>query len=329
MQRVTVFGGSGFIGRHLVARLAARGCTVRVAVRDPAKANFLRTMGDVGQVTPILANIHDESGVAAAVADADAVVNLVGILFERGRQRFDTVHNDAAGRIAAHAKAAGAARLIQVSSLGASARARSHYACSKAAGEAAARDAFAGATILRPSVVFGPEDDFFNRFAALARLLPVLPVFGCPMPVFRDGAIDIYGDGGTRFQPVYVGDVADAIVTCLDRADTAGETYELGGPTIYSFKELMELVLRETDRFCLLAPTPFWYASMAAWFLEFVPVPPLTRDQVTLLRTDNVVSGDTPTLAALDIAPCAAEIILPTYLDRFRRGGRFNRAHPA
>jgi NADH dehydrogenase len=267
--------------------------------------------------------------VAAAVADADAVVNLVGILFERGEQRFDALHADAAGRIAAQAKAAGATRLVQVSALGASPRARSRYARSKAAGEAAVLDAFTGATVLRPSVVFGPEDDFFNRFAALARLLPVLPVFGCPMPAFRDGAIDIYGDGGTRFQPVYVGDVADAIVTCLARADTAGETYELGGPSVYSFKALMALVLRETDRACLLVPTPFWQASLAAWFLEFLPLPPLTRDQVTLLRADNVVTGDTPTLAALDIAPTAAEVILPTYLDRFRRGGRFHRAQPA
>jgi NADH dehydrogenase len=326
MQRVTVFGGSGFIGRHLVARLAARGCNVRVAVRNPALANFLRPMGDVGQVTPVQVDIRDDAGVAVAVADADAVVNLVGILFERGQQGFEAIHKDGAGRIAAAAKAAGATRLIQISAIGASARARSRYAWSKAAGEAAVLDAFSDATILRPSVIFGPEDDFFNRFAALARLLPVLPVFGCPMPALRDGAIDIYGDGGTRFQPVYVGDVADAIVTCLARDETAGEIYELGGPAIYSFKALMELVLRETDRTCLLAPTPFWYASLAAWFLEFLPIPPLTCDQVTLLRDDNVVSGDTATLAALDITPTAAEVILPTYLDRFRRGGRFHRA---
>ncbi len=329
MQRITVFGGSGFIGRHLVARLAARGDTIRVAVRDPALANFLRPMGDVGQVTPVLANVRDDSSVAAAVADADAVVNLVGIIYERGQQRFDAIHADAAGRVARHAKAAGAKRLVQISALGASADARSRYARSKAAGEAAASEAFAGATILRPSAVFGPEDDFFNRFAALARLLPILPVFGCPLPWFRNGAFDIYGDGGTRFQPVYVGDVADAIAACLARAHTAGETYELGGPTIYNFKALMELVLAQTDRRCLLAPTPFWKASIWAWFLEFLPKPPLTRDQLKLLRTDNVVSSDLPTLAALDIAPTAAEIILPTYLDRFKRGGRFHRAQTA
>ena len=329
MQRVTVFGGSGFIGPHLVARLAACGCNVRVAVRDPALANFLRPMGDVGQVTPVQVNVRDDAAVAAAVADTDAVINLVGILFERGQQNFKAIHKDAAGRIAAAAKAAGAARLVQVSALGSAARARSRYAWSKAAGEAAVLDAFPGATILRPSVVFGPEDDFFNRFAALARLLPVLPVFGCPMPAFRNGAIDIYGNGGTRFQPVYVGDVADAIMACLIRTDTAGETYELGGPSVYSFKALMELVLRETGRNCLLAPTPFWYASLAARFLEFLPKPPLTRDQVTLLRDDSVVSGDAATLAALDIEPTAAEVILPTYLDRFRRGGRFNRPQTA
>ncbi|MEX2617525.1 MAG: complex I NDUFA9 subunit family protein [Alphaproteobacteria bacterium] len=325
MKQVTVFGGSGFIGRHLVRRLAEQGCIVRVAVRDAAGANFLRPMGDVGQVTPVMTNIRDDAAVAAAVRDADAVVNLVGILFESGRQTFEAVHRDAAARIARHAKAAGVDRLVQISALGASTRSPSRYAWSKAAGEEAVLAEFPGATILRPSVVFGPQDEFFNRFAAMARMLPVLPVFG--------GACPIYGranagpdDDGNRFQPVYVGNVADAIMAGLTRDDTAGKIYELGGPTVYSFRALMELVLRQTDRRCLLLPVPFWFAGLMAAFLQYLPKPPLTPDQVTLLRTDNVVTGELPGLDALDIAPTAAEVILPTYLDRFRRGGRFHAA---
>ena len=324
MKQVTIFGGSGFIGRHIVSRLAARGIVIRVAVRDVAAAAFVKPMGDVGQVTPVRANITDEAEVAAAVEGSDAVVNLVGILFSRGRQRFDAIHRDGAARVARRARESGVDRLLHMSALGASLTSQSRYARSKAAGEQAVREAFEGATIVRPSVVFGPDDDFFNRFAALARLLPILPVFGCPPPAFRDGTIDLYGDGGTKFQPVYVGDVADAMVACLDRDETMGEVYELGGPTIYSFKALMELVLRATDRKCLLLPLPFWIASLEALFLELLPKPPLTRDQVVLLKSDNVVSGETPTLDALGIAPTAAELIVPTYLDRFRRGGRFH-----
>ena len=324
MKQVTVFGGSGFVGRHVVSRLAARGIAVRVAVRDVVAASFVKPMGDVGQVTPVRANITDEADVAAAVQGSDAVVNLVGILYNRGRQRFDAIHRDGAARIARLSRDAGVDRLVQMSALGVSTRSQSHYGRSKAAGEEAVREAFERATVVRPSVIFGPDDDFFNQFAAMARLSPVLPVFGCPLPAFRNGAVDIYGHGGTRFQPVYVGDVADAIVACLERRDTAGETYELAGPTVYSFKQLMELVLRAAGRKCLLAPVPFWVASMEALFLELLPKPLLTRDQVTMLRTDNVLSGGLPTLETLGIAPTAAELIVPTYLDRFRRGGRFN-----
>ncbi|NKB54812.1 MAG: NAD-dependent epimerase/dehydratase family protein [Alphaproteobacteria bacterium] len=329
MKQVTVFGGAGFIGRHLVARLAAQGIAVRVAVRDAAGAGFLRPMGDVGQITPVRANITNNDDVAAAVDGVDAVVNLVGILFSRGRQGFEAIHRDGAARIARKSKEAGVERLLHMSALGASLRSPSRYAWSKAAGEEAVREAFEGATIVRPSVVFGPDDDFFNRFAALARLLPALPVFGCPMPSFHDGAIDIYGDGGTKFQPVYVGDVADAMVTCFQRRDAVGKTYELGGPAVYSFKALMDLVLQVTDRKCLLMPVPFWVASFQALFLELLPTPPLTRDQVTLLKSDNIVTGELPTLESLDVTPTAAEVILPTYLDRFRRGGRFHGAQPA
>ncbi len=329
MKQVTVFGGSGFIGRHLVARLAAQGYVVRAAVRDAAGAAFLKPMGDVGQVTPVGINITDETAVAAAVEGSDVVVNLVGVLFSRGRQNFEAIHRDGAERIARLSQQAGVSRLLHMSALGASKQSRSRYAWSKAAGEDAVREAFPNATIFRPSVIFGPDDDFFNRFAALARLLPVLPVFGCPLPSFRNGSIDIYGDGGTKFQPVYVGDVADAMVASLARSDSIGTTYELCGPTVYSFKALMELVLDATDRKSLLVPIPFWVASLEAFFLELLPKPPLTRDQVALLRTDNVQSGTQPTLEALNITPTAAEVILPTYLDRFKRGGRFHGAQTA
>lgn len=329
MKQVTVFGGSGFVGRHVVSRLAARGFVVRVAVRDVAAASFVRPMGDVGQVTPVCANILDEAAVTAAVEGSDAAINLVGILFSRGRQRFDAIHRDGAERIARLSRAAGVEHFVQMSALGASSTSRSQYALSKAAGEAAVRDAFSDAAIVRPSVIFGPDDDFFNQFAALARLLPFLPVFGCPFPTLKNRTIDFFGDGGTKFQPVYVGDVADAIVACLDSDAAAGQTYELGGPTVYSFKQLMELVLSATDRKCLLLPIPFWVAYIEALFLELLPKPLLTRDQVTLLQNDNVLSGTAPTLETLGIMPTAAELIVQTYLDRFRRGGRFHDAQTA
>jgi uncharacterized protein YbjT (DUF2867 family) len=325
MSLVTVFGGSGFIGRHLVQRLAASGASVRVAVRDPIAANFLKTMGDVGQVTPIYVDVHNDASVANALTGSHAVVNLIGILYERGTQQFDTIHCDGAARIAREAKSAGVERLIHMSALGASTTSPSRYAWSKAAGEIAVREAFPESVIFRPSVVFGPHDEFFNLFAALARLSPVLPVFGCPLPTFKDGAVDIYGDGGVKFQPVYAGDVADALMKCVTDSATTGQTYELGGPVIYSFKALMELILEATDRKCLLAPTPYFVASLQAFFLQFMPKPLLTPDQVTLLRSDNVVSGSTPTLADLGVNATAAEVILPTYLDKFRRGGRFHK----
>lgn len=325
MALVTVFGGSGFIGRHLVQRLAASGASVRVAVRDPIDANFLKPMGNVGQVTPIYVDVHDDASVAGALAGSDAVVNLIGILYERGTQRFDTIHRDAAARIAREAKSAGAGRLLHMSALGASATSQSRYAWSKAVGEIAVREAFPDAVILRPSVVFGPHDNFFNLFASLARLSPVLPVFGCPLPSFKNGVADIYGDGGVKFQPIYAGDVAEALMKCIADPATNGQTFELGGPTVYSFKALMELILAVTDRRCLLAPTPYFIASLKAFFLQFMPKPLLTPDQVTLLRSDNVVSGATPTLADLGINATAAEVILPTYLDKYRRGGRFHK----
>jgi NADH dehydrogenase len=322
---VTVFGGSGFIGRHLVRRLVAGGSTVRVAVRDVEAANFLKPMANAGEVVVMAADVTDAAMVEAAVAGAEAVVNLVGILYERGRRTFQRLHVDAAGTIARAAAEAGAGRLVQVSALGADAASPAAYGRTKAAGEAAAGEAFAGATIVRPSVVFGPEDGFFNMFAGLARLTPVLPLLGCPtlprVEVFKDGGfvdVDLYGDGGTRFQPVYVGDVADAIVRILGDASTAGRAFELGGPRVYSFKEIMELLLAHIGRRRLLVPVPFAIAAIDAWFLEWLPVPPLTRDQVNLLRRDNVVSEGAATLADLGLEATPAEAVLPTYLHRFR-----------
>jgi uncharacterized protein YbjT (DUF2867 family) len=324
-KQITVFGASGFIGRYVVKRLAARGYLVRAAVRDPARAIFLKPMGDVGQITPVQANIRNPESVAAAIDGAHGVVDLVGILYERGKQKFDAVHRVGAETIAKAAKQAGAKSMVYLSALGASEKSSSQYARSKAVGEAVVRQAFEDAVVLRPSVVFGPQDDFFNRFAEMACLLPALPVVGCSMPNFRNGKLDCYGDGGAKFQPVYVGDVADAVVMALESDALAGKSYELGGPRIYSFKEIMELILTETGRERLLVPVPFWLASFAAFFAEFLPVPPITRDQVALLRSENVVSEGSMTLGDLGIEATAVEAILPSYLDQYCKGGRFSR----
>lgn len=324
IRLVTVFGASGFLGRHIVQRLAENGIQVRAAVRNPDAALFLKPMGDVGQITPVQTNIRNADTVRRAIDGADAVINLVGILYEGGRQRFDAVHAQGAETVATAAAAAGCTGLVQLSALGADAQSPSQYARSKAAGEAAVRKAFPDAVVLRPSVVFGPQDDFFNRFAEMAQFSPFLPAFGCPFPRFKDGGLDFYGDGGTRFQPVYVGDVAEAAVKALGDPSTRGKVYQLGGPKTYSFVEILRLVLAATDRSRLILPMPFWLGSFIGFFAELLPIPPLTRDQVALLRSDNVVGGDLPTLEDLGIEPTAAEVILPTYLDRFRRGGRFS-----
>ena len=311
---VTVFGGSGFIGRTLVKRLAKTGAVIRVPVRNPEHAKLLKPMGDVGQITPFRIDIGSDHEVAAAVAGADAVVNLIGILYERGGSRFDAVHGAAPGRIADAAASSGVRHLVHVSALGADPSSPSAYARSKAAGEAALRTALPEAVILRPGIVFGPEDNFFNRFAGLAQLVPALPLIG---------------GGHTKFQPIYVGDVADAIMAALSDPAASGKTYELGGPTVYSFKQLMLLMLAEIQRHCLLVPIPFGLAMIKAAFLELLPVKLLTRDQVRLLKRDSVVGPGAAGLGELGIAPTALEAILPTYLDRFRPGGRFARPSPA
>lgn len=301
---VTVFGGSGFIGRYLVKRLAEAGARVRVAVRRPEKANFLKPLGRVGQIVPWQANVRVDSSVAAAIAGADAVVNLVGILYEAGPQRFGNVHARGAEVIAEASKAAGVQRLVHISAIGADAQSESLYARTKAAGEAGVLKHFPTATILRPSVVFGVEDNFLNRFASLARISPVLPLIS---------------RGQTRFQTVYVGDVAAAIVAALQDPQTAGKTYELGGPAVYTFEELLRYILRETGRSAWLMPVPEPLAMIEAWFLEKLPKPLLTRDQVVLLRRDNVVAPGMPGLAELGITPTPLEAVAPAYLARYRR----------
>ena len=313
-QRVTVFGGSGFVGRYVVERLADQGAVVTVAVRDPEDAKFLRTLGQVGQVVPVAANILDAAAVARAVDGADAVVNLVGILFKRGRQSFKSIHTDAPATIGRAAAEAGVSRVVQISAIGAQSNGWSEYQRSKGDGEKTLREQFPGATILRPSIIFGPEDGFFNLFGMLARVTPVLP---------------LYGGGKTRFQPVYVGDVAAAVVNALADASAAGKTYELGGPAVYTFAELMEIVLRETRRKRLLVPVPFAIGEIQATFLSLLPKPLVTRDQILSLKTDSVVGEGALTLADLSVQPTALEAIVPTYLSRHRRGGRLGRASAA
>jgi uncharacterized protein YbjT (DUF2867 family) len=310
---VTVFGGSGFLGRHLVRALARRDYRIRVAVRRPDLCGHLQPLGRVGQIHAVQANVRYPDSVAAAVRHSEIVINLVGVLYERGRQRFAAVHAEGADAVA-RAAAAGA-RMIHVSAIGADANSPSGYARTKAAGEAAVRAAVPAATVFRPSIVFGPEDDFFNRFAAMARLSPVLP---------------LVGGGHTRFQPVFVGDIAEAIARAADGKVAAGTTYELGGPEVKTFRELMEFVLATTGRRRLLVPLPFRLAAFQAAFLQFLPKPPLTPDQVKLLQVDNVVSPEAErerrTLPALGIEPATIEGIVPTYLWRFRKYGQFQRS---
>lgn len=305
---VTVFGSSGFVGRHTVRALARAGWRVRVATRHPNTGFFLRPLGTVGQIGFIKADVTDPDQVAAALQGAAAVINLTGILYPAGGQNFDDVHVQGADNIATAAAQAGITALVHVSAIGADSESQSHYAQSKAAGESAVRAALPDAVILRPSIVFGPEDGFFNKFANLARYLPALP---------------LVGGGKTRFQPVFVGDVAAAITAALDSAAARGRTYELGGPGVYSFKELLQLTLREIGRDRLLVPLPFGLAALKALFLQFLPGKLLTPDQVKLLKTDNVVAPTALTLNDLGITPTSLEVELPSYLWRYRAKGEY------
>ena len=308
VKLATVFGASGFIGRNIVSELAARGARVNAVCRDVERAKFLRPMGTVGQVTPMRADITYPHAVARAVSGADVVINLVGILHPSGRNTFEAVQATAPGTIAKAAVDAGATVFVHVSAIGADPDSASAYARSKAAGEAAVRAGFPSATILRPSIVFGPDDSFFNRFASMAQVAPALPLFG---------------GGATKFQPVYVDDVAAAALAAIDRVDAAGGTYELGGPSVYTFRRLLEMMLEEIRRKRALVAVPFSVASAMAAAFELLPSPPVTRDQVELLKRDNVVAAGARTLADLGIDATPLEIVLPGYMDKFRVGGRY------
>jgi uncharacterized protein YbjT (DUF2867 family) len=308
--RIAVLGGSGFIGRYIVGQLAEQGALIAIGCRRAEEANFLKPAGNVGQIEAVNVGIADAELLPAFLAGNAALVNCVGILRESGKQTFDLVHHTGPARLARLARDAGIERFVHISAIGADSRSASAYARTKAAGERAVRDAFPTATILRPSVVFGPEDQFFNRFAAMAMLSPALPLIG---------------GGETRFQPVYVGDVAAATVACLDDPATAGRTYELGGPKIYALRELLELLLGEIRRGRRLVDLPFGVAAALARLMSALPSPPLTPDQVELLKSDNIVAPGALGLASLGVAPTAVEAVLPTYLDRFRRGGWYTR----
>jgi NADH dehydrogenase len=312
---VTVYGGSGFLGRHVVRALAKRDYRIRVACRRPNLTGHLQPLGRVGQIHAVQANLRHAGSVEAAAHDADFIVNLVGILAETGKQRFDAVQRAGAETVAKAASARGA-RMVQVSAIGANENSPAGYARSKAEGERLVLAANPSAIIMRPSIMFGPEDTFFNRFASMARMAPALPLIG---------------GGLTRFQPVFAGDVATAIADAVDGRATPGATYELGGPEVLTFKQLMQFTLDTIERRRALVPLPFPIASLMASVLQFAPGAPLTPGQVEMLRTDNVVSDDAKrdrrTLEAFGIAPDSIATIVPTYLWRFRKTGQFSSSH--
>ncbi len=315
---VTVFGGSGFVGRHVVRALAKRGWRIRVAVRRPDLAGHLQPMGGVGQIMAVQANLRYPDSVMRAVEVADAVVNLVGILSETGKQRFSSVQAEGARAIGLACSRASISNVVHVSAIGADKDAPSVYARTKAEGEAAILAHVREAVILRPSIVFGPEDNFFNQFASLARILPALPLIG---------------GGDTKFQPVFVGDVAEAVAVALEGKAKPGAVYELGGPAIMSFRQILEYILAETGRSRPLVPIPFGIAEIQGRILEKLPGALLTRDQVILLKSDNVVSQASIkaglSLEGLGIKPDSVESIVPTYLYRFRKAGQFDREKAA
>lgn len=310
---VTIFGGSGFVGRQLVQHLAQKGYRIRVAVRRPDLAGNVRPLGAVGQIHPVQANVRDKPSVERAIAGADIVINLTGILFESGKQRFDAVQTSGAKNVAEAAAAAGVAQLVHMSAIGADAESESDYARSKGRGEQEVLNAFPSAVIIRPSIIFGAEDGFFNMFGALARLSPVLPLVG----------------GNTKMQPIYVGDVAEAFDIAAEGGVKGGRIYEIGGPNVETMRELLQRLLREIERNNLLLPIPAPIAKMIGWVMQILPKPMLTVDQVKLLQTDNVVSEEAKkekrTLKAFGIEPQAMSGILPSYVWRFMKNGQFDR----
>jgi NADH dehydrogenase len=299
-KHVTIFGGSGFLGRQIVKHLAAEGNNVRVGVRHPERASFLERFGRDGQIELAHADVWDESTVARAVKQSDAVINTVGHYVEKGRATFDVIHGQGALHVARQARQAGAERLIHISGLGADPTSDSPYVRARGIGEVLVREAFDGVTILRPSVIFGADDSFFNTIAGMARQVPVLPLFGM---------------GRTNLQPVFVGNVADACVRVLANPSTKGEVYELGGPRVYTYKALVQLVLKQVDRRRVLVPVPFFVWDTLAALMAVLPNPPLTRDQVKLMKRDNVIEGKALTLEDLGICLVSVEEILPTYIN--------------
>ena len=316
---VTVFGGSGFVGRHVVRALAQRGYRIRVAVRRPDLANFLQPLGNVGQISFTQANLRYRDSIDRAVDGADCVVNCVGILFESGRNTFDSVQEFGAKAVAEATRAAGA-RLVHISALGADANSASSYAQTKGRAEAAVAGILPEAIILRPSIVFGPEDGFFNKFAKMAKNLPALPLIG---------------GGKTKLQPIFVGDVAEAVARAVDGKVAAGRIYELGGQNVMTFRDCLETMLKVIDRDTALVSLPFGVASMIASITSLIPLitPPLTNDQVTLLKSDNIVSdaaqSEGRTLQGIGMTPTAMSAVLPTYLVHYRPQGQFTNSGKA
>jgi NADH dehydrogenase len=300
----TVFGGSGFIGRHVVKRLAARDYVVRVAVRDPEAALFLKPMGAVGQIVPLYAPVEREELVARAVQGADVAVNLTGILAERRQGDFYRVHEQGAGRIARLSANASVRRLVHISAIGADTASPSDYGRSKGLGEQAVHAAFPNASILRPSILFGPEDQFFNRFAEMALISPVVPITGA----------------ATKFQPVYVADVADAVLNAITAGNATGQVFELGGPEVKTFRELIEYMLKVIERHRRIIDLPTGLAQFAAVFLERLPGKMLTRDQIKLLQRDNIVAPGALDLASLNVTATPLDFVVPGYLSRFCSG---------
>ncbi|OFX00660.1 MAG: 3-beta hydroxysteroid dehydrogenase [Alphaproteobacteria bacterium RIFCSPHIGHO2_12_FULL_63_12] len=312
-----VFGGSGFIGRNVVRELARRGWRVRAAVRRPHHAQFLRPMGAVGQVQLFQANVRHRPSVARAIEGADAVINLVGILHQEGAQSFTRVQAQGSAAIAEAAAKAGVKTFIHVSAIGADEASDSDYARTKGEAERAVREAIPGAIIIRPSVVFGPEDQFFNKFATLMSMAPAF----APLPL-------LFGGGAAKFQPVYVDDVADAICAAMEKPDAEGAVYELGGPRVYTFRQLLEFTLAQTGHRRMLVAVPFSLAPVIGFFGECVGAvpffaPPVTRDQIKMLKRDNVVSDGAKGIADLGISPRTVESLAPAYLARFRKYGQF------
>jgi uncharacterized protein YbjT (DUF2867 family) len=298
---VTVFGGTGFLGREIVRRLADGGADVRIAVRHPEQASFLAQVGKTGQITSAYADVWAEASVHPAVAGAEAVVNTVGHYVERGKATFEAIHGQGAMHVARASARAGVRRLVHLSGIGADPVSESPYVRARAIGERLVKEAFPGATILRPSVMFGPEDAFFNQLAALSRVMPVLPLFGT---------------GDVKLQPVYVGDVAEAVAKALATEAAKGKTYELGGPRAYTYKALLQLLLKQLGRRRLLMPFPYFAWELVAALMARLPNRPISRDQIILMKRDNVVSPNALSLADLGVVPTPVEGILASYLGR-------------